>query len=178
MEQEENGAKTDVVKLFIVLMAISAIGFGVGAAYLYRAQAACFSLVENEKKALKYIQKFVESPENQPYWGFESKQARHTTGADLEDYLLRKSRTRGIPLDDLHSDEDTHKEYKETKANVKLADVSLDKVVRYVFYVQQGRNDIAVTSLKMSGFDYEQPQPTCSATVDVVVYEEIKTKPK
>jgi hypothetical protein len=180
MQKEENGAKTDVVKLFIVLMAISTVGFAVGAIYLRHAQSTYASLVDTEKKCLTAIKRIVENTENNEYWGFESKGASRTTGADLAPYLIKKASTHGIPLEDYRIDDEPHaiRGYKETKANLKLADVTLEQVVRYLYNIQQGKNDIFISSLRLSNFDYEQPIPICKATVDAVVFEEMKTPSK
>ena len=180
MKKTENGEKTDVAKLFIVLMAISAVGFCVGAAYLYRNQSTCAGLVETETRSMNYIKKLAESDENKPYWGFESRGAGRTTGADLPSYLLRKANTHGVPIDKRSTKNDKHesKGYAQTKVNLRLSDVTLEQVVRYLYNVQQGKNDVFTTSLKLTNFDYNQPVPTCSATLDFTVFEELETKPK
>ena len=175
MEKVENGEKTDILKLFIVLMVLSAVGFGVGAAYLYHHQSTWFALYETEKKAMDYIIKVAESPANKPYLGFERKGAGRTAGADLADYLLKKARTHGVPFEDYRTDTDERKSkgYSETKVNLKLADVTMEQIIRYLFNVQQGKNDIYINTLKLSSFDYEQPIPTCNATIDIVVFEKL-----
>lgn len=174
MQNDDNGEKTDIVKLFIILIAISSIGFGVGAAYLYHHQSAYAELVETEKKAMTYMKKLAESPENKVYWGFERKGAGRMTGDDLASYLLRKATTQGVAIDTQNSDRDEHREYVQMRVTQKLSDADLEKIVRYLYNVQQGKNDIAITSIKLANFDYEQPVPTCKATLIFTVYDEAK----
>jgi len=180
MQKEENGEKTDILKLFIVLMTLAAVGFGVGAAYLYHSKSKYAETYEKEKKALEYIIKVAKSPENKGYWGFQPKGSGATTGAELPTYLINKAKMHGIPFKDYRTDTDPHpsKGYSETKVNVKLTEVTVEQVVRYLYNVKQGKKDIALSTLRLSNFDYEQPVPTCNATLDAIVYEDLKSAKK
>ncbi len=176
MEKSSRSEKTDLVKLFIVLMGLSALGFGIGAAYLYHSQKQYEGMLQTENRALEYMKKVTESPENKPFWGFEPSAANKTTGIELADYIRRKAKSHGIkPKNSSTSPKDRH-DYLETKTNLKLDSVTMEQVVRYLYNVQHGRSDVFITHLKLSRFDYDQPIPTCNAAVDFVVFEESKKR--
>jgi hypothetical protein len=181
MKKEENGEKTDIVRLFIVLVVLSAVGFGVGAAYLYRTQTACADQFEQESAAMSNLKRYAETSENTPYWGPESKGAGKTTGADLKPYLSEKAKSNGIPYQRFYTKQKlfASKGYKETKVTLRTTDdATLERIIRFLYNVQRGRKDVHIESLTLSGFDYEVLIPTCKATIEFLVFEEMKIPPK
>jgi hypothetical protein len=180
MDKQENGEKTDIVRLFVVLIALSAVGFGVGAAYLYSTQIATSNQFEKEAKAISMLKKIAEATENKLFWGAQPKGASRTTGADLNDYIGQKAKNNGIPMDGRNTKQKLvpSKGYKETKVTLRTQEVTLEQITRYLYNVQQGRNDVYIASLKLSSFDYEMPIPTCKATIEFLVFEEMKPASK
>lgn len=182
MEKEgSTGQKTDVVKLFLVLMALSAVGFGVGAAYLYHQQTTYAQAVEEEKRVLGYIKRLAETQENKAFWGPEPADHSVTTGDKLPAYLEKKAKYNAIPPADrtaqakrLHPRDG----YSETKVTSTFSNLTLEQIVRYLYNVQVGKNDVFITSLALRKFNYDELIATCSATVEVVVFEEAKEQPK
>jgi hypothetical protein len=173
MENKENGEKTDIVKLFIILMTLSAIGFGVGAAYLYHAQSACAALVEREKNALGDMKRLVESPVNKAYWGLESGGAGRTAGAELSTFLEQRARAHGLESGGATVDRRPYesKGYVQTAVKLKLEASRLENLVRYLHKVQETKKDIFLKSLTLSYFDYTPTTPTCKATIEALVFE-------
>jgi hypothetical protein len=173
---DENGEhKIDLAKLFIVLMLLSAAGFGAGAVYLSHQEAVYAELVEKEDQAMSYIKRLAEQPDNKQYWGSELRNASRTTGVELPEYLDNKARSLAIKdnIDKRTTRKHTgHRDYTKTVVSLWFTDVTVERLVRYLWLVQKNKNDVFIESVKLSKFDYEQSIPTCSASVEVVIYEE------
>ena len=174
--KEENGEKTDIVRLFVVLVALAAVGFGVGAGYLYRTQTATAAQFDKEAAAMTSLKRTVEFKDNKPYWGTEPKGVSVTTGAELDPYLREKAKNNGIPIEKRNTRQKpfASKGYKETQVTLRTQEVTLEQITRYLYNVQQGRNDIFIASIRLSSFDYEMPIPTCKAIIEFLVFEEMK----
>jgi hypothetical protein len=175
MENNDVEEKIDLAKLFIVLMTLSAVGFGIGAVYLYQQEKAYAALIEDEDKALFELRGLAQRPENKPYFGYKSDKAGRTTSSELSGYLDDTAKIAGVNSSITKSSlqkHPGHKNYTKTTAKLKFQGIQLDQLVRYLHYVQKGKKDVFIDSIKLNKFDYEEVIPTCSADVDIVIYEE------
>ncbi len=171
--------KIDLPKLFIILMTLSAVGFGIGAIYLYQQERAYAGLVKTEDDALFELKKLAQRPENQQHYGFVSNEASKTTSSELSRYLNNTAKIAGVssnifkmPL----NRHPAHKDYSKTTVKMKLQAINLEQLVRYLHHVQEGKKDVFIDSIKLYKFDYGEHIPTCSADVDIVIYEEPEGK--
>jgi len=175
MENNDVEEKIDLAKLFIVLMSLSAFGFGIGAVYLYQQEIAYAGLVDNEDKALFDLQKLAQRPENKPYFGYFGDQASKTTSSELDRYLNNTAKIAGVGSNIIKSSTQRHpghRDYTKTTVKMKFSAIALDQLVRYLHHVQEGKKDVFIDTIKLYKFSYGEIIPTCSADVDIVIYEE------
>jgi hypothetical protein len=174
MENNDVEEKIDLVKLFIVLMTLSAVGFGIGAAYLYHQETAYADLLETEDKALFDLKTLAQRPENKPYYGYVGTKASRTTSSELGEYLDNTAKIAGVRSNIIKTSlqkHPGHRDYTKTTAKMKFSAIALDQLVRYLHHVQKGKKDVFIDTIKLYRFDYKEVIPTCSADVDIVIYE-------
>lgn len=175
MQNNDAEDRIDLVKLFIVLMTLSAVGFGIGAAYLYQQESAYADLLENEDKALFELKRLIQRPENKQNYGFAGDRASRTTSSELGRYLNNTAKIAGVSSNLTRAPLQTHpqhRDYKKTTVKLKFTAITVEQLVRYLHHVQEGKKDVFIEAIKLYKIDYDEQIPTCSADVDILIYEE------
>ena len=175
MENNDVEEKIDLAKLFIILMSLSAFGFGIGAIYLYQQEVAYAGLVNSEDEALFELKRLAQKQENKQNFGYVNDQASRTTSAELGRYLNNTAKIAGVGSNIIKSTTQKHpghRDYTKTTVKMKFSAIALDQLVRYLHHVQEGKKDVFIDTIKLYKFNYGEIIPTCSADVDIVIYEE------
>ena len=173
MTNQEEGSGLGVMKLFIIVMSLSTLGFGIAAIVLYTLEQSYGQTLLIEKRAFDTFQREVRNPENKPYHGKLKTEAGTTTGRDLPEYLNRWARLAGIPDNTIKGTQnktDPKGGYFETTYTLK--GVALPDLVRFLAQVEGNKDDVFLKSLTLSTFDYTGDVPACSAQAVFYVFSE------
>jgi len=169
---QEEGSGSSVMKLFIILMSLSTLGFGIAAYVLYRLEQDYERTLRTEKVAFDALQREVHNPENRQYHG-RPRTEEKTTGRGLPEYLSRCVRLAGIPENTIASAKSTTDSkggYFET--TYWLKEIALPDLLRFLALVEGDKDDVYLKSLVLSKFDYTVAVPTCGATAVFYVLSE------
>jgi hypothetical protein len=161
------------MKLFIILMSLSTLGFGIAAYVLYRLERKYEEALRVEKRAFDMLQQEVHNPENEQYQG-KAKTGVVTTGRELPEYLSRCARLAGIADDTIKGAQnktDPKGGYSETTYILK--GIAFSDLLRFLALVEGDKDDVYLKTLHLLTFDYTKGDvPTCGATAVFYVSSE------
>jgi hypothetical protein len=161
------------MKLFIILMSLSTLGFGVAAAVLYTLERNYGETLLVEKRALERFQQDARNPDNKQYHT-KGKTQEGTAGRELPEYLSQCARLSAITgnIEGIDAKTEPKSGYFETRSTYRLKGIAISDLVRFLARVEGGKDDVHLKRLVLSRFDYTVDVPTCSAQADFYVFSE------
>jgi hypothetical protein len=160
------------MKLFIILMSFSTLGFGVAASVLHILERRYEETLRIEKGAFERLQRETHDPDNKQYHRSTKAQAG-TTGRELPEYLSACARLAGITgnIEGTDNKTERRRDYFESRATYRLKGITLPDLVRFLARVE-GKGDIYLKSLHISKIDYGSDPRTCNAQAMFYVFSE------
>lgn len=169
MTGRERSSGSSVMRLFIILMSISTLGFFVAAIVLYTLERRYQGTILVEERALEKLQKEASDPGNIRYNGGK-KSGSGTIGRELPEYLSARARLTDVADKVESSHFATDK--RETRVDYKLNKITIPDLVRFLTRVEGDREDVYLKSLRLSTLNYGVNPPTCSAQATFCVFSE------